>query len=110
MKRRYLAIPLVLGLICSGRASEQETIAKQTYSLPAPHKWDTRQTLQCQAVSSTSLHQKGLIETDDKNTLIAEAKPGSDKIELTLVGNTLLLHVKMATPTNIRSLATRNYS
>lgn len=84
---------LALTLLFAGSTTEQEAAMLQTYLLPAPHQWDMQQTLKCKAISSVSLHQKGLIEDTDQETLVAEAKPGTDKLELTLVKDTLLVRV-----------------
>src|SRR5882672_4894303 len=84
---------LVLTLFFASSTNEQESAMTQTYLLPPPHAWNVRQTLKCKAISSVSLRQKGLIEETDQNTLVAEAKPGTDKLELTLVKDTLLVRV-----------------
>lgn len=90
---RVMLILFAMTLLLASSTSEQPSAMTQTYLLPAPHRWDMQQTLKCKAVSSVSLRQKGLIEKGDENTLVAEASPGTDKIELTLVKDTLLVRL-----------------
>ena len=60
MKSMFL-LPAMLLFLASPMNENQDGVI-QTYILPKPHKWDMRQTLKCKAVSSVSLHQKGLVE------------------------------------------------
>lgn len=91
MKTTILFFATVLSL--AGPTSDREIGITQTYVLPQPHQWNTLQTLRCKAVGSVSLHQKGLTPEGDQNTLVAEAKPGTDKLELTLIKDILLVRV-----------------
>lgn len=91
MKMTILLFAMALSLATSN--TEQEIGIKQTYVLPKPHQWNTQQTLKCKAIGSVSLRQKGLVPEADQNILVGEAKPGTDKLELTLVKDTLLVRV-----------------
>jgi hypothetical protein len=86
-------IALALALILSFPVSETGSVAvSKDFSLPPPKAWDTSRTLKCKALATLVVHQKGLADAD-KKTLVAEIKPGSDLIELTLVKDTLLVRV-----------------
>jgi hypothetical protein len=91
MKTAILIVAMALSVATS--TSDQETGIKRTYVLPKSHPWNTQQTLKCKAIASVSLRQKGLVPDADQNTLVAEAKPGTDKLELTLVRDMLLVRV-----------------
>ena len=73
-------------------ASAKEENPSLSFQLPQPHKSDMKGTLKCKAIASVSLHQNAG-DPDRQNILIAEARPGTDKLELTLVNDTLLVRV-----------------
>jgi len=91
MKTAILLFAMALSVASS--TSEQETGMRQAYVLPKSQPWNTRQTLKCKAVASVSLRQKGLVPEADQGILVARAEPGTDRLELTLVKDTLLVRV-----------------
>lgn len=91
MKTAILLFAMALSVATS--TSDQETGIKQAYVLPKSHPWNTQQTLKCKAVASVSLRQKGLVPETDQGILVAGAEPGTDRLELTLVKDTLLVRV-----------------
>jgi hypothetical protein len=88
-----LALLLLVSGLFGASTDVQQTSPRQTYVLPKPHQWNTQQTLKCKAIGSVSLRQKGLVPEADQNILVGEAKPGTDKLEVTLVKDTLLVRV-----------------
>ncbi len=89
MKTTLLLPALALCLLCP--TDERESGMIQTYLLPEPRQWDIQQPLKCKAVST--VRQIRMMDEGDKNTLVAELKSGADRIELTLVRDTLLVRV-----------------
>ena len=92
---RWLAVlMMVLSSLTMG-AEDQQTPSNFTFKLPKPHQWDKKSTLKCKALASVSLKQVDLL--DKRDTVVAEANPGTDTLELTLKGNVLLLRGKDGT-------------
>lgn len=88
---RYLSVLTFVLLAISTWAGEKQTAASLSFELPKSHAWDMKSTLKCTSLARVALHQN--TDPYKRDKLVAEAGAATDKLELTLVGDVLLMRV-----------------
>lgn len=96
MKTLVLVFAIVMCFPISG--GEPEGGMLHTYLLREPHPLDLQKMVRCAAVSSATLREGEFIEDLGKGTLLAQVKPATDTLELTLSKDRLRVRSGGKTP------------